>query len=118
MITQHSIIPGEIVEFVTEGTYDVDDLLNIVKNQYPAISKGILWNVSSGVFSDPSPDVMQRLAVAVREHGVHKKTAYFGPTDIRFGLLRMFETYSEMKNVSPEMEVFRDRNEAIKWLKE
>ncbi len=99
MITQHSIISGEITEFVTEGTYDVDDVLNIVKNQYPTITKGILWNVSSGVFSDRSPAAMHRIAVAVREHAVHKKTAYFGPADIKFGLLRMYEIYAEMEHV-------------------
>ncbi len=117
MITQHSIIPGEITEFVMEGPYDVDEIINIVKSKYPTITKGILWNLSAGDISNLTPDDMRRIANVAREHAVHEKTAFFGIADLEFGKLRMYETFSEMQNVPLEMQVFRDRNEAIEWLK-
>jgi dihydrodipicolinate synthase/N-acetylneuraminate lyase len=117
MITQHSIIPGEITEFVMEGACDVDEVLNIIKSQYRTISKGILWNLSAGSISNLNPDDMRRIANMVREHAMHKKTAYFGSVDLEFGLLRTYEAYAEMECVPPVMKVYRDRNEAIEWLK-
>jgi hypothetical protein len=118
MIMQHSIIPGEITEFVMEGTCDVDEVLSVVKSEYNAISKGILWNLSAGSIFNLSPDDMRHIANVVKEHAVHKKTAYFGSIDLEFGLLRMYEAYAKMECVPPVMKVFRDRNEAIEWLKE
>ncbi len=117
MITKYSIIPGKITEFVVEDTYDVDDVLKIIKNEYPKITQGILWNYTASNFSDPIPISFHRIALAVKEHAIHKKTAYLGPTDLKFGLLRMYETYSEIEKVAPLMKVFRDREEAIEWLK-
>ncbi len=117
MITQHSIIPGEITEFIIKGPSDVDEIINVVKSKYPTITKGILWNLSAGDISNLTPDDMRRIANVAREYAVHEKTAFFGTSDLEFGILRMYETHSEMESVPLVMQVFRDRNEAIEWLK-
>ena len=116
MITYHSIIHEEITEFVMEGACDVDEIIKIVKSQYPVITKGIMWNFLAGDISNLTPDYMRRVATVVREHAVHEKTALFDSTDFTFGLLRMYEVYAGMEGVTPVMKVFRDRNEAIEWL--
>ena len=117
MITRHTIIPEEITEFVIRGQCDVDEVINIVKSQYCAISKGILWNLSEGSISRFTEDDMRRIAQIVRKHAMHDRTAYFGSVDLEFGLLRVYETYAEMETVPPVMNVFKDRDEAIEWLK-
>lgn len=49
------------------------------------------------------------------KHGVTKiKSAVYAPTDLSFGLTRMYEA---LKHDSPEdLNVFRDLDEAIRWL--
>ena len=118
MISRHSIKPGEIEEFVADGEFDVDDMITVIKERYPMITRGVLWNVSSGSFADHNAASYRRIAHAVTQYARHQKTAYYGPSDLKFGLLRMYEAYAEIEAVPPVTRVFRDRDEAIAWLDE
>jgi len=46
------------------------------------------------------------------------KTAILGRKDILFGLSRMFEIQSSVKQVPHSIMVFRNKDEAFKWLDE
>ena len=59
---------------------------------------------------------MRRIASAAKENAVHKKTAYCVGEAVEFGLFRMYESYAELSDVSPEMKVFQNREEALQWL--
>ena len=116
MIKINIIEPGSVVEFIMEGVCDIDEVLHIIGSQYCNISKAVLWNFTNGSNVNLSTDEMTRIAAMVKKHAIHKKTAYVGPADLEFGLLRMYESYALIQSVPPVMKVFRDRTDAIKWI--
>ena len=116
MITKNWVVPGEISEFVIEGTCDVDEVVNTINAKYCSISKGVLWNLSRGSISNFTTNDISRIAMAVKGHVVHNKTALFALADLNFGLFRMYETLAELENVTHVIKVFRNRDEAIQWL--
>jgi hypothetical protein len=118
MIKTNIIEPGSIVEFLVEGNSNIQEILDIISNQYRNFSTGILWNFAKGSNSSLSPDEMIRIANMVKKHAIHKRTAYIGSVDLEYGILRMYEAYAETSAVAPEMKVFRDRNEALQWIKD
>ena len=118
MIIQNLLMDGQITEFVVDGPSDADEIINIIKDKYSTISKYVLWNFLAGDVSGLTLDDMHRITRVAKEHSVHEKTAFLGASDFVFGILRMYETLSELEGVPLDMQVFRDRNEAIEWLKE
>jgi len=118
MITTNIIEPGSIVEFIAEGECEFHEVLEVIRNQYGTISKGIVWNFNHATNANLGTSDMIRIAREVKERAVHQKTAYIASKDFEFGLLRMYESYAEMQSVTPVMKVFRDRDEAIRWITE
>ncbi|NQU41387.1 MAG: hypothetical protein HQ523_15680 [Lentisphaerae bacterium] len=117
MISEHRVIPNEIHEFVIEGPCDVEAVIDVISTRYCSISKGVLWNLSPGTITNLSANDMRRIAHAAKEHAIHSKTAYVGDREVEFGMFRMYETYAELSQVSPLMKVFKNRDEALEWLK-
>ncbi|HKI62028.1 MAG TPA: hypothetical protein VKA31_07025 [Mariprofundaceae bacterium] len=118
MIKTNIIEPGSIIEFLVEGNSNLHDVLDIISSQYRNISTGILWNFVEGSNSNLSADEMIRIVNMVKKHAIHKRTAYIGSVDLEYGILRMYEAYAETSVVLPEMKVFRDRDEALQWIKD
>jgi hypothetical protein len=118
MIRKNEIVPGEIIEFVIEGTCELNDLISTIEAHYHKGLKGVLWNASDADIGHLTADELRTIAYVVKQRATHKKTAYCSPYDLQFGVLRMYEAYAEIGEVAPLMMVFRDRDEAIAWLKE
>ena len=118
MITRHLIKDREITEFVMEGPTTVAEMVDIIKSQYPTVTKLLLWNLSAWDVSSFTEDDMWRIAGAAKIHSVHEKTAFLGESPFVFGMLQMYTSHSEMAGVPLKMEVFRDRDEAIEWLED
>lgn len=118
MIKTNIIEPGSIVEFIMEGDCVLEEVLDIIKNQYSNFSTGVLWNFINGSNKNLSAEDMIRIAKMVRKHAIHKKTAYVGSADLEFGILRMYEVHAEMQAVPPIKKVFRDRDEALQWIRD
>ena len=117
MVTKQIIVPGKIVEFSMAGTCAVEEVLNTIKSDYPGISQGILWNLTAGSNTTLSPTDMRRIAQIVKQHAIHKKTAYLCSGDLEFGLFRMYESYAEIEKAPTHRKVFKNREDAIEWLK-
>lgn len=118
MIEQKILQDEEITEFIVEGEYTTDDVIETIKNTYKDITKYVLWNCRSGHISNLDSNEMKRIASVAKKHSVHEKTAFVASSDLMFGLLRMYETHSRIENVPLSMQVFRERSDAIKWLRE
>ncbi|WP_372797426.1 hypothetical protein [Pontiella sp.] len=118
MIFENQIIPREIHEFVIEGPCDIQEVIRIIETRYPAISKGILWNVTAGSLAHLGPADMRLIANTAKMHAVHKKTAYVGMEAGDFGKFRQYETHAELSEVPTVMKVFHDADEALEWLKQ
>lgn len=117
MIKTNIIEPGSVVEFIMHGPCDLQEVLEIISSQYSTISQGIVWNFSQGSNENLSTNDMMCIAKMVKKYAIHKKTAYVGPKDVEFGILRMYEIYAEMQAVPPVMRVFRNRADALQWIR-
>lgn len=118
IITRHEIEHSDITEFITEGHVDVEEVINVFKNEYGTVSRLVLWDTSEGGMSDMTSKEMTRIANAAKQYSVHEKTAFVGESPFVFGMMRMYEAHAEMAGVPLKMAVFHDRGEAIKWLKD
>lgn len=116
MIRQSTVMDGAITEFIAEGAISAEDVIKVIEEKYAAIKKHVLWNLLDGDMSSFSRTDMQRVAMAAKQHSVHEKTAFLGASDFTFAMLRMYRTHSEIEKVPLQMQVFRDRQEAIDWL--
>lgn len=99
------------------GDADFDELQRFIPENYPEAENGVLWDLTNGNMSTLSKNQLHRLISTVKNVSRHKQTAYVGSQDLQFGLLRMYESWAEMNEVAPIMSVFRNREEADKWLK-
>lgn len=108
----------EIAEFIVEGQYTGNDVIETIKSSYENITKYVIWNCCAGNISEIDSNEMKRIASVAKQYSVHQKTAFVASSDLMFGLFRMYETHSRIENVPLSMQVFRERSNAIKWFKE
>ena len=118
MIQVLQLYGGKFTLFKVEGKPTVDDIIGIVKTHYANVQVGIIWNFIKGEIADFSSQDMRTIASHAAQSAKHKKTAFVGPKDIQFGILRMYGANAEMKNVPPIMKAFRTMEDAIDWLNE
>ena len=106
----------DITEFVMEGTIDVDGMITTFENEYATVSRLVLWDVSAADLSGLASGEMTRIANAAKQYSAHERTAFVGESPFLFGMMRMYETHSELAGVPLAMDVFHDRDKAIDWL--
>lgn len=116
MIKTNIIKPDEIIEFILEGESVLQEVLDTIRAHYGQFSTGVIWNFTHGSNINLSANDMVQIAKCVKEHASHNRTAYIGPNDLEFGLLRMYESYARFEDVAPLIKVFRTRDEALAWI--
>ena len=77
----------------------------------------VLWDLRDAKFTSVSPADVQRVSDFVAGHwGVGKsKAALIVSRDFEFGMTRMYEILLESRT-SAQVRVFRDLDEALKWI--
>ena len=118
MIHVSQLSDGKITSFKVEGEPTVEELIDVIKTHFANVGEGIIWDFRGGEVSVFSTQDLMLLANHVTQYAHHKKTAFVGPTDIQFGMLRVYEVYAEYMNVPPAMKTFRKMEDAINWLNE
>ena len=88
------------------------------RKEDPAITPGISVFVDSRDVDPPdSPETIQRVAHNVAQNAARLqcgRTAILVATDVQYGMARMFMALTDL--VHPDVEVFRDEQEALQWL--
>lgn len=118
MIETTILEADSIACFKVVGLFDISEILAVMKNVFPTIERGVLWDYSECDLSQVTQQEMRTVAQGAYKYAKHHKSAAVGPGDLQFGLLRMYEIFAEMKHVSPMMRVFRNAVEALNWLRE
>jgi hypothetical protein len=82
---------------------------------------GVVWDYSEGTNANFGPNEIKKLAQSVEQwsqgRGSAKyRSASFAPRDIEFGLSRMYQAFIEIRGVSFEFSVFRELDQAIRWV--
>jgi hypothetical protein len=81
--------------------------------------KYVVWDYAkadlSGLTNQELENVMNFSVRHPNSH-MHKKVALILPTDLSFGLGRMFEVFGSMSDAPWELKAFRSAEEAFRWL--
>ena len=72
-----------------------------------------LWNIERFDLKEINEDFMNRLKFPQRRNA---KLAIIIPSDLGFGLSRMYEAFSEIQGMPQSIHVFRNHADAEKWL--
>jgi hypothetical protein len=83
------------------------------------LSKLVLWDFTSGTaknLSNQEIDLIAKRGRKISPMIEGGKGAILAPRDIDYGLARDFQALSKFENFPIEIEIFRDMNDAKKWL--
>lgn len=79
----------------------------------------LLWDMSNAEVSHVTPDILRKFVQRAAKLGVSReggRTAILAPEDLQFGLGRMTETFADIESTPYKVQVFRSRQDALKWL--
>jgi len=100
---------ASLLEELFSGGWSRNELLDLSKASLFKIKESdiIFWirktqEVEKGVLSDRAEN--------------ERRSAFFAPQDVNFGVARMWQTLLELHRSPIVLEVFRTENEALKWL--
>jgi hypothetical protein len=118
MMIETTILEADSIAcFKVVGKFDVGEMLAVMKDVYPSIERGVVWDFSECDLSQVTIHEMRSVAQGVYKYAKHHKSAGVGRDDLKFGILRMYETYAEMERVPPIMRIFRNADDALNWLR-
>jgi hypothetical protein len=89
--------------------------------EHGPITRNVLWDVSQAILNDLSAEDVRQIAhvprqsLELRKDG---KTAIVAPSDLAFGLSRMYQISSQPESLPFEVKIFRDSEAAHNWLAE
>jgi hypothetical protein len=102
------------------GTLRADDLIAAIRSYYAGpVTKLILWDFEKADVEEVTADQLHQLVrvtkelLPVREGG---KTALVAPSDLAFGLGRMFDSEQEVSSPKVAHKTFRTQDQALEWL--
>ncbi len=121
-ITAHIDKAKDLTVFTVTGEISLDNVLPVVKAFYEGDpTKHVLWDMSDTTdvqFSSQEVEAIAGFRPRYEAKRASGKTAILGQKDILFGLSRMFEIQSSVKQAPHSIMVFRNKDEAFKWLDE
>ena len=111
---------SDLTVYTVIGSVTADDIQHIIKKFYEDhITQNVLFDLSKSDVSRLSADDVHSIAHTPRkcaETRTGGKTAIVAPTDITFGLTRMYEFMTEVQNFSFTTQTFRTSQDAYQWL--
>ena len=115
-------LESDLTVYTVTGQVTANDVINIIKKFYGEnVTLNVLWDLSQSDVSKLSADDVHSIAHTPRKYAEMRKggkTAIVAPTDIAFGLARMYEFMTEIQNYSFKTQAFRTTQEVYRWLLE
>ena len=122
MIESRSDLTRELTEYVCTGVMDRAEITDAVDAFYADDpTANVIWDLTDANLSALSAVDVQMVAehTASRAHSRSGgKTALVAPTDMDFGMSRMFQTMIDNADHQASVSVFRSRDEAVEWIDE
>jgi len=113
---------SDLTVFTVVGEVTTSDARNAIQKFYEGnVTLNVLWDLTKSDVSKLSADDVHSIAHTPRKYAEMRKggkTAIVAPTDIAFGLTRMYEFMTEIQNYSFNTQAFRTTQEAYRWLLE
>ena len=114
---------AQLTIYTAKGSISGEEVKKAIRGFYEhgPITRHVLWDLSLAVLVDLSAEDVRQIAhvprqsLELRQDG---KTAIVAPSDLAFGLSRMYQTSSQPEALPFKVQVFRDSEAAHTWLKE
>jgi hypothetical protein len=105
---------------IVQGKFHFDEAVEAVKEFYEVKpTTDVLWDLREGTWQGLSDENIMSIVSFVAQHAHVReggRTAMVVPANIDYGIARAFQSYTA--DLSFETGVFRNMDEAIKWLAE
>lgn len=106
--------------FSGEGEVSFAEVMAALESFYSAEpTLNIIWDLRQGTAAKMSYDeLMEIVGYLAKISGARRggKSALVSPLDVDYGIFRMLDTLAEVEEFQFFIQVFRDYDEAIKWL--
>jgi hypothetical protein len=114
-------VSGDVTVKKVIGALTVDEWLRDVDDFYLGhhVTKHLVLDLSRGSLVHLTHDDIRIITDRVRMHAPARpggKTAIVAPTDLEYGICRMFDIFVEMADVPLDRQTFRTLKEAAKWI--
>ncbi len=110
----------DLTSFIVTGKLTPADLYDCLAHYFGgSVTLSTRWDITEAEVPAAPVDEICSLAQYVRslsDARIGGKTAILSNDDLGYGMSRMLGTFYELENVPFEIQVFRRRNEATKWL--
>ena len=119
-ITSETFKDKDLTVLKVSGELTAGQLINSLEEFYRSdFTSRLLWDFSeTDLRAATREHIEEVLAVAKRYAPLRKdgRTAILAPNTLDYGIARMYEIISENKGHPVSHSVFRDRDEAMRWL--
>jgi hypothetical protein len=120
LITSTSDTKKNLAIYTCKGQISASEIKEAVKSFYDnSPSLNIIWDLTDADVSRITADEIRTLASGVkrlahsREGG---KTAIVSPSEVSYGIVRMYQIFAEIYAHVAQIEAFRSRPEAERWV--
>ena len=121
-ITIHTEFSADLTTFKVIGPLIFDEVMAVVKSFYKGEpTSNVLWDLVDTSEINITSDQLQKIVdFQPRYEGTRAsgRTAFAAKLDLQFGLSRVFQAQSRIKEAPYSIGVFRSTQEAIDWLEE
>ena len=120
MILSTEDMKRNLTIYTCRGQISVDEIKKKVKSFYEGTpSRNVIWDFTEADLSSITADEIRALANGVKKLAHSReggKTAIVAPEDISYGFGRMYQIFAEIYAQIADIQVFRSRSEAERWL--
>lgn len=111
---------NDLTTHTLEGPITAEDIIATIEAYYSGEpTHYIVWDFSEVTLNQCKEENLKSIAVAANKCAKQRdggKTALVLPSDLQFGLGRMYETFAELENAPIPVRSFRSMPEAMAWL--
>lgn len=118
----HTAFSTDLTTFKVKGSLVFDEVMVVVKSFYEGEpTSNVLWDLIDTSEIKITSDQLQKIVdFQPRYEGTRAsgKTAFAAKQDLEFGLSRVFQAHSRIKDAPYAIGVFRSTQDAMDWLEE
>ncbi|MBC2737707.1 MAG: hypothetical protein HF981_25335 [Desulfobacteraceae bacterium] len=121
LIKRSNIKDASLTILTVSGVVTCQDVIHALEDFFKNdVTPNLLWDYTDADVSEITEKCMNQI-IAIAKSNAHLRekgrTAIVGRGDVTFGLSRMYEILSELREHPIQHHVFRNIDEAITWLK-
>lgn len=113
-------IKKSIIVFTVKGSTTIDDYKKIIKDVLDNFPPKLhVWDfITADLSVLPNQDLEEIMRFTLSQPNTHviEKIAIIVPTDLSYGLGRMFEVFGEIQEKPWDLEPFRSAEKAFQWI--